>query len=98
MNLGMECMGERCGVLVPEDFLCSILRDQNLGARYSKLCFMDLIKVMCMCQPGDLLLTFCLSRQRLPRFLTQLLLFFHTNCFSFYIAFVTITCSKQSLI
>ena len=38
-------MGQKCKVLVPEDFLYTVLNDSKLRDRFSKLCFMDLIKV-----------------------------------------------------
>lgn len=38
-------MGQKCKVLVPEDFLYGVLTDPKLRDRFSKLCFMDLIKV-----------------------------------------------------
>ncbi|KAL8582056.1 putative E3 ubiquitin-protein ligase ariadne-2 [Nucella lapillus] len=44
ITMGIECMGQKCKVLVPEDFLYTVLTDSKLRDRFSKLCFMDLIK------------------------------------------------------
>ncbi|KAK7101775.1 potential E3 ubiquitin-protein ligase ariadne-2-like [Littorina saxatilis] len=44
ITMGIECMGQKCKILVPEDFLYSVLKDSKLRDRFSKLCFMDLIK------------------------------------------------------
>ncbi|XP_076447202.1 putative E3 ubiquitin-protein ligase ariadne-2 isoform X3 [Babylonia areolata] len=44
VTMGIECMGQKCKVLVPEDFLYKVLTDSKLRDRFSKLCFMDLIK------------------------------------------------------
>ncbi|XP_041348541.1 potential E3 ubiquitin-protein ligase ariadne-2-like [Gigantopelta aegis] len=44
LTTGIECMGNDCTVLVPEDFLCSILSDPTFRDRYSKLSFNDLVK------------------------------------------------------
>ena len=42
---GIECMGIDCDVLVPEDFLCSVLSKPELRDRYSQLAFYDYVKV-----------------------------------------------------
>ncbi|XP_071081838.1 potential E3 ubiquitin-protein ligase ariadne-2-like [Haliotis cracherodii] len=44
VTIGIECMGKDCPVLVPEDFLCSILSDTTLRDKYSMLSFNDLVK------------------------------------------------------
>ena len=40
-------MGKDCDVLVPEDFLCSVLSKPELRDRYSQLAFYDYVKVCC---------------------------------------------------
>ena len=38
-------MGKDCDILVPEDFLCSVLSKPELRDRYSQLSFYDYVKV-----------------------------------------------------
>ena len=42
---GIECMGKDCDILVPEDFMCSVLSKPELRDRYSQLSFYDYVKV-----------------------------------------------------
>ena len=38
-------MGKDCDILVPEDFMCSVLSKPELRDRYSQLSFYDYVKV-----------------------------------------------------
>lgn len=44
ITTGIECMGKDCDILVPEDFLCSVLSKPELRDRYSQLAFYDFVK------------------------------------------------------
>lgn len=44
VTMGIECMGQKCKVLVPESFLYGVLTDSKLRDKFSKLCFKDLIQ------------------------------------------------------
>ncbi|ESO83650.1 hypothetical protein LOTGIDRAFT_133000 [Lottia gigantea] len=43
LTTGIECMGSDCKLLVPEDFICSILKDPSSREKYFKFSFSDLI-------------------------------------------------------
>ncbi|KAK6175068.1 hypothetical protein SNE40_013605 [Patella caerulea] len=44
LTTGIECMGKDCKLLVPEDFICGILKDTSMREKYFKFSFTDLIK------------------------------------------------------
>ncbi|KAK3587542.1 hypothetical protein CHS0354_004829 [Potamilus streckersoni] len=44
VTTGIECMAKDCNILVPEDFLCSVMQKPELRDRYSQLSFSDHVK------------------------------------------------------
>ncbi|CAD6221213.1 GSCOCG00005092001-RA-CDS [Cotesia congregata] len=44
ISTGIECMAQGCGVLVPEDFVLSLLTKPNMRDRYQSFAFRDYVK------------------------------------------------------